>query len=82
MTEEEKKVIENFSNFIKSKEKEQEFLYENEEYYKDDIEQNELFLKMLRSVLNLINKQQKEIEKQNNALNKVQEGVRYHIGGE
>lgn len=28
MTEEEKKVIENFSNFIKSKEKEQEFLYE------------------------------------------------------
>lgn len=33
-------------------------------------------------ILNLINKQQKEIEKQNNALNKVQEGVRYHIGGE
>ena len=47
MSEEEKKAIENFKSFIKEKDREQEILYQNEEYYKDDIEQNELFLKML-----------------------------------
>ncbi len=62
MSEEEKKVVENFKSFIEQKEKEQETLYENEEFYKDDIEQNELFLKMLHSILNLIEKQSKEIE--------------------
>lgn len=62
LSEEEKKVVENFKSFIEQKEKEQETLYENEEFYRDDIEQNELFLKMLHSILNLIKKQSKEIE--------------------
>lgn len=57
------KAVESFKNFIKSKESEQNTLYENEEFYRDDIEQNELFLKMLHTVLNLIKKQQEEIGK-------------------
>lgn len=57
------KAVESFKNFIKSKESEQNTLYENEEFYRDDIEQNELFLKMLHTVLNLIQTQQAEIEK-------------------
>ena len=71
MSEEEKKAIENFKSFIKEKDREQEILYQNEEYYKDDIEQNELFLKMLHSIENLIEKQNKEIEQLKN-LNKHQ----------
>lgn len=81
MTKEEEKAykaVESFKNFIKSKENEQKTLYENEEFYKDDIEQNELFLKMLHSVLNLI----QTIKKKDNTLNKVQEEVRDHIGFE
>ncbi len=57
------KAVEGFKNFIKSKESEQNTLYENEEFYRDDIEQNELFLKMLHTVLNLIQTQQEEINK-------------------
>ncbi len=66
MTKEQEKAYkaeESFKNFIKSKESEQNTLYENEEFYRDDIEQNELFLKMLHTVLNLIQKQQEEITK-------------------
>lgn len=60
MTEEEAKIIENFKKFIKFKEDENDYLYESEEFYKDDIEQNELLLKMLRAVLNIIQKLQEE----------------------
>lgn len=60
------KAVESFKNFIKSKENEQNTLYENEEFYRDGIEQNELFLEMLHTVLNLIQTQQEEIEKKDN----------------
>lgn len=60
MTEEEAKIIENFKKFIKFKEDENDYLYESEEFYKDDIEQNELLLKMLYAVLNIIQKLQEE----------------------
>ena len=63
MTEEAKKAVENFKNYIKDLENKQECLYNNEEFYKDDIEQNELFLKMLHAVLNLIQKLQEENKK-------------------
>lgn len=62
ISEEEKKAIENFKSFVKEKDREQEILYQNEEYYRDDIEQNELFLKMLHLISNLIEKQNKESE--------------------
>ena len=63
------KAVESFKNFIKSKENEQNTLYENEEFYRDGIEQNELFLEMLHTVLNLIQTQQEEIEKKERTIN-------------
>lgn len=58
----EEKIIENFKEFIKFKEDENDYLYQNEEFYKDDIEQNELLLKILHAVLNLIQRLQEEKE--------------------
>ena len=49
-----KKAIENFKKYIDNLEKQQNYLYNMEDYYKDDIEQNELLLKMLHSILNYI----------------------------
>lgn len=49
-----KKAIESFKNYIKTIENRQEYLYDNEDFYKEEIEQNELFLKMLHGVLNYI----------------------------
>ena len=71
MTEEEKKIIDTFKNFIKSKEREQEQLYEDELFYKDDIEQNELFLKMLNSIDSLIQKQQSELKKKDKIIDEM-----------
>ena len=79
MTEKEKekidKTIQSFRNFIKSKENEQDKLCENEEFYKDDIEQNEMFLKMLHFVLNLIQKQQEEIKKKDKQIDLMAETI-------
>lgn len=61
--EEYKKAIENFRKYIDNLEKQQNYLYNMEDYYKDDIEQNELLLKMLHSVLNYI---ENSISKENN----------------
>lgn len=59
------KAIESFKKYIKSKEAETEFFYKDEEYYKDGIEQNELHLKMLHTVLNYIeNSISKEVIKE------------------
>ncbi|MCI8362253.1 MAG: hypothetical protein HFJ41_03845 [Clostridia bacterium] len=49
-----KKSIQSFKKYIDNLEKQQNYLYNAEDYYKDDIEQNELLLKMLHSVLNYI----------------------------
>ena len=49
--------MESFNKYIQSIESEQNTLYDNEDYYKDDIEQNELTLLMLRKVVKIVNKQ-------------------------
>lgn len=52
--EEYKKAITNFKNYIKTIENRQEYLYNNEDFYREEIEQNELFLKMLHGVSSYI----------------------------
>lgn len=60
-----KKAIENFKDYIKTIENRQEYLYNDEEFYKEEIEQNELFLKMLHNILNYIeNSISKEVIKE------------------
>lgn len=49
--------MESFNKYIQSIESEQNTLYDNEDYHKDDIEQNELTLLMLRKVVKIVNKQ-------------------------
>lgn len=49
--------MESFNRYIQSIESEQNTLYDNEDYYKDDIEQNELTLLMLRKVVKIVDKQ-------------------------
>lgn len=49
--------MESFNRYIQSIESEQNTLYDNEDYYKDDIEQNELTLLMLRKVIKIVDKQ-------------------------
>ena len=62
MSEEEKKAIESFKRYINSQEQKLDDYYRmDEEFYKDEIEQLELSLKLLRTVLNLIENQQKEL---------------------
>lgn len=63
MSKEDIEILTSFKNYIKDLENKQECLYDNEEFYRDDIEQNELFLKMLHAVLNLIQKLQEENKK-------------------
>lgn len=64
MTKEQKKYVEFYKKFIQSEEQELEFMYkEDEEYYKDDIEQKELLIKGWKAILNLIQEQEKEINK-------------------
>lgn len=63
---EEEKNIEMFKRYINSLEQKLEDYYRiDEEFYKDNIEDLELNIKLARYVLNLINKQQSEIEAQN-----------------
>lgn len=49
-----KKAIESFKNYIKTIENRQEYLHDNEDFYREEIEQNELFLKMLHGVSSYI----------------------------
>lgn len=51
---------------------------------KEEIEKlrNSFELKNKKWAKNCLDTIEEELEKQSNALNKVQEGVRYHIGGE
>lgn len=64
MLSEEEKVIQFYKRFIEAEEQELEWMYkEDEEYYRDSIEQKELLIKGWRNILNLITKQQKENEK-------------------
>lgn len=61
---EEEKAIQFYKKFIDAEEKELEWMYKNdEEFYKDDIEQKELLIKGWKNILNLITKLQKENKK-------------------
>lgn len=63
MNEEEKKAIESFKRYIIFQESTLDDYYKmDEEYYKDQIEQLELSIKLLKSVLNLLEKKDKEID--------------------
>lgn len=68
---EEEKAIQFYKKFIDAEEQELEWMYkEDEEYYKNDIEQKELLIKGWKSILNIINNLQKEIEKKEKRLNR------------
>jgi len=58
------KAIESFKRYINSQEQKLDDYYRmDEEFYKDEIEQLELSLKLLRTVLNHLTKQEKMIQK-------------------
>lgn len=68
MTEEEK-AIQFYKKFIEAEEQELEWMYkEDEEYYRDSIEQKELLIKGWRNILNLINKLQKANEEKDKTI--------------
>ncbi len=70
MTEEEK-AIQFYKRFIEAEEQELEWMYkEDEEYYRDSIEQKELLIKGWRNILNLITKLRQENEELTTALSK------------
>ena len=59
----EDKAIKFYTNYIQAQEKELDWMYkQDEEYYKNEIEQKELLIKGFRTILNQIQKQKKEIE--------------------
>lgn len=63
MISDEERKIETFKKYINSQEQKMNDYYKiDEEFYKDEIDQLELSIKLLRYILNLIEKQQKEIE--------------------
>ncbi len=60
----EEKAIKFYKNYIENQEKELDWMYkQDEEYYRDEIEQKELLIKGFRTILNLIQKQSKIIDK-------------------
>lgn len=60
----EEKAIKFYKNYIENQEKELDWMYkQDEEYYRDEIEQKELLIKGFRTILNLIQKQDKIINK-------------------
>ena len=70
MTKEQKKYVEFYKKFIQSEEQELEFMYkEDEEYYKDDIEQKELLIKGWKAILNLIQEQEAKLKKKDKIIN-------------
>ena len=63
MLSDEERKIETLKKYINSQEQKMNDYYKiDEEFYKDEIEQLEFSIKLLRYILNLIEKQQKEIE--------------------
>ena len=65
MLSEDEKAIQFYKRFIETEEQELKWMYkEDEEYYRDSIEQKELLIKGWRNISNLITKLQKEIERQ------------------
>lgn len=63
MLSEDEKAIQFYKRFIEAEEQELEWMdKEDEEYYRDSIEQKELLIKGWRNILNLITKLQKENE--------------------
>ena len=63
------KAIQFYKRFIEAEEQELEWMYkEDEEYYRDSIEQKELLIKGWKNILNLITKLQKENEYWKNGL--------------
>ena len=63
MLSEDEKAIQFYKRFIEAEEQELEWMYkEDEEYYRDSIEQKELSIKGWKNILNLITKLQKENE--------------------
>lgn len=59
----ENKAIKFYKSFIEAQEKELDWMEkEDEEYYKDEIEEKQLLIKGFKTILNLIENQQKEIE--------------------
>ena len=67
---EEEKVIQFYKKFIDAEEKELEWMYKNdEEFYKDDIEQKELLIKGWKKILEIITRLQKEKEHQTEKIN-------------
>lgn len=62
MISDEEKSIQFYKKFIEAEEQELEWMYrEDEEYYRDCIEQKELLIKGWRNILNLITKLKEEI---------------------
>ena len=63
MLSDEERKIETLKKYINSQEQKMNDYYKiDEEFYKDEIEQLEFSIKLLRYILNLIEKQSKEIE--------------------
>lgn len=77
MLSEEEKAIQFYKRFIEAEEQELEWMYkEDEEYYRDSIEQKELLIKGWRNILNLITKLQKENEEKDKQIEALKEEVR------
>ena len=67
MLSEDEKAIQFYKRFIEVEEQELEWMYnEDEEYYRDSIEQKEILIKGWRNILKLITKLQKENEELKN----------------
>lgn len=66
------KSIQFYKNFINAEEKELEWMYkEDEEYYKDEIEQKELLIKGWKNILNLITKLLEENKEKDNKVRQI-----------
>lgn len=72
MLSEEEKTIQFYKRFIEVEEQELEWMYkEDEEYYRDSIEQKELLIKGWRNILNFITKLQKDNKEKDKTINKM-----------
>lgn len=77
MLSEEEKTIQFYKRFIEAEEQELEWMYkEDEEYYRDSIEQKELLIKGWRNILNLITKLQKENEEKDKQIDYIIDFIR------
>ena len=77
MLSEDEKAIQFYKRFIETEEQELEWMYkEDEEYYKDSIEQKELLIKGWKNILNLITKLQKENEEKDKQIDLMAEEIK------